>query len=305
MEIGPLMKILRTETQTVLFDQFKARKLVEVGPSSTLLNMAKRTLAQFNVESDAVTGIERALLAVTTNYDDLCYTTTEDIEESPKSNKPTEAVPSAPEQKHDAPVVAPGPITFVSSNEPIPDAPISALDSITALVASSLRKPGSTIDLGKSLKDLSGGRSTIQNEIIGDLLQEFGQLPDNSENMALSDLASAIQTAHDGKPGKTMRSRIDKMMAAKMPASFGMVAAKSYLSDAWGLGSGRQDAVLLLALGEQPTTRFKESREAETFLDSIAQRHLDSVGLTRRSAQAAGSNNEETLVDSKALSQLR
>ncbi|KAI1363877.1 putative 3-oxoacyl-synthase [Xylaria arbuscula] len=299
------MPVRWTETQTVLFDEFKARKLVEVGPSSTLLNMAKRTLAQFNVESDAVNGIERALLAVTTHYDDLCYTTTEEIEESTKATNTIETVPRVPDQKRDAPIMAPPPAASVSSNEPIPDAPISASDSISALVASSLRKPSSTVDLGKSLKDLSGGRSTIQNEIIGDLLQEFGQLPDNSENLPLSDLASTIQTTHDGKPGKTLRSRIDKMMAAKMPASFGVAAARSYLSDAWGLGSGRQDAVLLLALGEQPPARFKESREAESFLSGIAQKHLDSAGLARRTAQGTGSNAEETLVDSKALSQLR
>ncbi|KAK5625747.1 hypothetical protein RRF57_001463 [Xylaria bambusicola] len=268
--------------------------------------MAKKTLGQFNVESDTVNGIERDLLAVTTHYEDLCYTsipTTDESEESLKVNKPTQTVPLA--QERDAPAVAPISTASVSNNEPIPDAPITVLDSITALVASTLRKPSSAIDLGKSLKILSGGRSTIQNEIVGDLLEEFGQVPDNIENLPLTDLASVIQATHDGKLGKVLRSRIDKMMAAKMPASFGMAAVRSYLSDAWGLGIGRQDAVLLLVLGEQPPARFKESREAETFLDGVAQRHLDSTGLARRTARATGPNAEEALVDSKALSQLR
>ncbi|KAI1146015.1 putative 3-oxoacyl-synthase [Nemania diffusa] len=302
------MPVRWTETQTVLFDRFKAQKLVEVGPSSTLLNMARKTLSQFNVESDAVNGIERALLAVTTHYEDLCYTSTPSIDEnqeSPAMDKPVQAVPLVPEKEHHAPVVPLQAVSVSSKNEPIPDAPISALDSVTALVATSLRKPISAINVNESLKGLSGGRSTIQNEMVGDLLQEFGQLPDNVENAPLTDLASAIQTTYDGKPGKFLRSRIDRMMAAKMPASFGIAAVRSYLCDAWGLGSGRQDAILLLALSQQPAARFKDSREAEAFLDGIAQRHLDAAGLTRRMAQVTGSGAEEALVDSKALSQLR
>ncbi|KAI1120132.1 putative 3-oxoacyl-synthase [Nemania abortiva] len=300
------MPVRWTETQTVLFDRFKARKLVEVGPSSTLLNMARKTLGQFNVESDAVNRIERDLLAVTTHYEDLCYTSAPSIDESQESqtiNEP-KAIPLAPERGNDV-AVAPLQTIPVSGNEPIPDAPVSALDSITAIVASSLRKSSSAINLNESLKGLSGGRSTIQNEMVGDLLAEFGQLPDNVENIPLTDLASAIQATYDGKPGKVLRSRIDKMMAAKMPASFSIAAVRSYLSGAWGLGSGRQDAVLLLALSQQPSARFKDSKEAETFLDGIAQKHLDSAGLARQIARAAGPSAEEALIDSKALSQLR
>ncbi|KAI1172084.1 putative 3-oxoacyl-synthase [Nemania sp. FL0916] len=302
------MPVRWTETQTVLFDRFKARKLVEVGPSSTLINMAKKTLSQFNVASDAVNGIERLLLAVNSHYEDLCYTSVpsnDESQDSPGANEPVQTAPLSSEQRDQVPVVPLQTVPISSKNEPIPDAPISALDSITALVASSLRKSNSAINLSESLKGLSGGRSTIQNEIVGDLLQEFGQVPDNVENMPLKDLASAIQTTYDGKPGKCLRSRIDKMMAAKMPASFGMAATRSYLCDAWGLGSGRQDAVLLLALSQQPSQRFKDSREAEAFLDGIAQSHLDSAGLTRQIARATGQSAEETLVDSKVLSQLR
>lgn len=302
-----LIILLRTETQTVLFDRFEARKLIEVGPSSTLLNMARKTLGQFNVASDAVNGIERTLLAVTTHYEDLCYTSTPSADESqkpPKVNKHVQAGSLAPERGDDVPVVLQT-ASVPSKNEPIEDTPVSALDSITALVASSLRKPSATINLDENLKELSGGRSTVQNEIVGDLLQEFGQVPDNVENIPLRNLASTIQTTHDGRPGKCLRSRIDRMMAAKMPASFGMAAAKSYLCDAWGLGAGRQDAVLLLALSQQPSARFKDSREAEAFLDDIAQRHLDSAGLTRQIARGTSPNAEEALVDPKVLSQLR
>jgi len=297
----------RTETQTVLFDRFKAQKLVEVGPSSTLLGMARKTLGQFNVESDAINGIKRALQAVTTHYEDLCFISApsvDDSQELPATDKLVRTVPLVLERGHN-PAAAPRVASVSSKNESIPDAPVSALASITALVASSLRKSGSAINLNDSLKDLSGGRSTIQNEMVGDLLQEFGQLPDNAENMSLTDLSSAIQTTYDGKLGKVLRSRIDRMITAKMPASFGMAAVRSYLSDEWGLGYGRQDDALLLALSDQPSTRLKDSRAAEAFLDGTAQKHMDSAGLARPVPQVVGPGAEEVLVDPKALSQLR
>ncbi|KAI0388455.1 putative 3-oxoacyl-synthase [Xylariaceae sp. FL0594] len=268
--------------------------------------MAKKTLGQFNVESDAVNGIERALQAVTTHYEDLCFISapSDTAESSPDVRAKDEPAAAA----SPAPIPVAAPVASVASpekSESIPDAPVPALASITALVASSLRKSATAVAPSESLKGLSGGRSTIQNEIVGDLLQEFGQLPDNVENMSLADLASTIQATYDGKPGKVLRSRIDKMMAAKMPASFGMAAVRPYLSDGWGLASGRQDAVLLLALCEQPPSRLQDPGEAGSFLDGIAQKYMDSVGIARPSTRADGKSAEETLVDSKALSQLR
>ncbi|KAH9885878.1 putative 3-oxoacyl-synthase [Xylariomycetidae sp. FL2044] len=304
------MPVRWSETQSVLFDTIKAEKLVEFGPSPTLLNMAKKTLSQFNAESDSVNGIKRALLSTSANYDDLRYEVQssgdeEDRTESEPGPEPVSAdLPKAQLASPEASAATAGTPGPVKSDAPIPDIPLSAVESVAALVASSLKKPASEIKLDSSVKALSGGRSIVQNEIIGDLLEEFGPLADDVENMSLKELASMIQTNYDGKMRKCLRGRVEKMIASKMPGSFDVIAVRSLLSDRWGLAAGRQDAVLLLALGKQPAARLGKTEEAEAFLDTTAQAYLDSVGLSRQLSTAATSQ-QTAVVDSKVVQLLR
>ncbi len=304
----------RTETQSMLFDHLKAERLIELGPSSTLLDMAKKTLAQSYGESDAANGIKRILLSTSANYDEIsnetCPPTGSDKIEgqnpqglaTPSSdtvNQASAPVPDVPVSRLD-PIKAP--IT-VKAESPVADVPVSALESVKALVAGSLKKPSSEVNLDDSIKTLSGDRSTVQNEIIGDMLEEFGPLPDDVENMPSKELASTIQKTYDGKLRKCLRTRIDKMMASKMPGSFNSTSARAFLNDRWGLASGRQDAVFLISLGQQPAVRFKKTEDAEVFFDGIAQRYVDGAGLARPAGDSftTVSNPQKTLLDSKVL----
>lgn len=299
------MPVRWSETQSILFDKVNVEKLVEFGPSPTLLNMAKKTLGQFNLESDAVNGIKRSLLSTSANYDDLRYDIPPTAEpETTEKQKPSSeaSMPAAAAPVVDAP--APPPPSSTKADAPIPDVPITALESVTALVASSLKKSASDVKLDDSIKAISGGRSIVQNEIIGDMLEEFGPLADDVENIPLKELAATIQGAYDGKLKKCLRTRIEKMVGSKMPGSFDIITARSHLSDKWGLASGRQDAVLLIALGQQPAARLKTNGDAEAFFDTICQGYLDGAGLSRqRSTAAAGP--QATVLDSKVVQQLR
>ncbi|KAI1378778.1 putative 3-oxoacyl-synthase [Hypoxylon crocopeplum] len=298
------MPVRWSETQSILFDKVNVEKLVEFGPSPTLLNMAKKTLGQFNLESDAVNGIKRSLLSTSANYDDLRYDVPPppepEVKETPKSESNSEASKATPE----APVANSPPPPAAKADAPIPDAPITALESVTALVASSLKKSASDLKLDDSVKAISGGRSIVQNEIIGDMLEEFGPLADDVENIPLKELASTIQGTYDGKMKKCLRTRIEKMIGSKMPGSFDLISARSYLSDKWGLASGRQDAVLLIALGQQPAARLKGNGDAESFFDTISQGYLDAAGLSRQRSAAAASP-QQAMLDSKVVQQLR
>ncbi|KAI1089804.1 putative 3-oxoacyl-synthase [Rostrohypoxylon terebratum] len=296
------MPVRWSETQSILFDKVNVEKLVEFGPSPTLLNMAKKTLGQFNVESDAVNGIKRSLLSTSANYDDLRYDIPPLAEpEVTEKEKSTSSPVIIPEASKPAPDV---PAPIAKSDSPIPDVPITALESVKALVASSLKKSISDIKLEDSIKSVSGGRSIVQNEIIGDMLEEFGPLADDVENVPLKELASTIQGAYDGKLKKCLRTRIEKMVGAKMPGSFDLISTRSYLNDKWGLASGRQDAILLVALGQQPAARLKKNEDAEFFFDGITQKYLDDAGLSRQRSTTVA-NPRQTMLDSKVVQQLR
>ncbi|KAI0849571.1 putative 3-oxoacyl-synthase [Daldinia vernicosa] len=241
------MPVRWSETQSVLFDKVNVEKLVEFGPSPTLLNMAKKTLGQFNLESDAVNGIKRSLLSTSANYDDLRYDISPPPEpesvERPVSQSNPESAPGAKIPTLEAPPASTSIPTKADS--PIPDVPIT-----------------------------------------------------------LKELAATIQGAYDGKLKKCLRTRVEKMVGSKMPGSFDLISARSYLNDKWGLASGRQDSVLLLALGQQPAARLKKNEDAEAFFDTIAQGHLDNAGLSRQSSTTATSP-QQTMLDSKVVQQLR
>ncbi|KAI1414021.1 putative 3-oxoacyl-synthase [Hypoxylon sp. FL1857] len=301
------MPVRWSETQSILFDKVNVEKLVEFGPSPTLLNMAKKTLGQFNLESDAVNGIKRSLLSTSANYDDLRYDVPPppepELRETRKPESDSASVAETSKSAPEAPVASTA-APLAKADTPVPDVPITALESVTALVSSSLKKPASDIKLDDSIKAVSGGRSIVQNEIIGDMLEEFGPLADDVENIPLKELAATIQSSYDGKMKKCLRTRVEKMVGSKMPGSFDLIAARSYLNDKWGLASGRQDAVLLIALGQQPAARLKKNEDAEAFFDTIAQGYLDSVGLSRQRSTAAASP-QQAMLDSKVVQQLR
>ena len=49
------------------------------------------------------------------------------------------------------------------------DVPIKAINILLIIVAQKLKKRMDEIPLSKSIKDLVGGKSTLQNQILGDL----------------------------------------------------------------------------------------------------------------------------------------
>ena len=153
----------------------------------------------------------------------------------------------------------------------IPDEPLKAVDTLRIIIAQKLKKPVGEVPLTKSIKDLVGGKSTLQNEILGDLQGEFSSAPEKGEEMPLSDLGAALQSGYSGTLGKYTSGLVSRMIGSKMPGGFGLSAAKDHLAKTWGLGAGRIDGVLLFGLTQEPAKRLGAEAEAKAFLDTAAQ----------------------------------
>jgi len=83
---------------------------------------------------------------------------------------PSEATTPTPALAAAAPAVVTPPPTPTAAAGPatsIEDAPICAVDILAAIVSQKPKKRLSEILLSKSMKDLSNGKSTLQNEILG------------------------------------------------------------------------------------------------------------------------------------------
>ena len=108
------------------------------------------------------------------------------------------------------------------------------------------------IPLSKSIKDLVSGKSTLQNEILGDLQQEFASAPEKGEELPLEELGSVLGSSFSYALGMGLISHLIGGKNRQMPDSFNLLAIKSYLSKSWGLGSSCSDGVLLLGTILEP-----------------------------------------------------
>ncbi|CAP67324.1 uncharacterized protein PODANS_1_23310 [Podospora anserina S mat+] len=277
------------ETQDVFLAEKIAERIVEIGPADTLGVMAKRTLASKYEAYDAAKSVQRQILCYNKDAKEIYYDV-DPVEEEPEPVAAAPSSSSAPAAAAAAPaaVAAAPPPPSAGPAASVPDAPVPAVDIVKALVAQKLKKGASDIPLGKAIKDLVGGKSTLQNEIVGDLGKEFGSTPEKPEDTPLDELGAALQATFDGNLGKTTQGLIARLISSKMPGGFNITTARKYLETRWGLGSGRQDGVLLLAITMEPAARLGSEADAKAFLDDVSQKYAASAGISLSTAAAAG-----------------
>ncbi|KAJ1899342.1 fatty acid synthase alpha subunit Lsd1, partial [Kickxella alabastrina] len=275
------------ETQDHLFKGYGIERFIEIGPSPTLCGMAQRTLKfKYEAYDDAIAH-RRSTLCYSKNEKELYYT----YESEPEAE--AEAAPAAAASA--APVAAAAPVAVAAAPAPaagggaaIDDVPIKAIDIIHTIVCQKLKKSLDEVPVSKSIKELVGGKSTMQNEILGDLQKEFGNdVPEKSEETPLNELAGSM-TSFAGALGKHSASQVARLISSKMPGGFTQSTARSYLQASYGLGQQRQDGLLLLGLTQEPAARLGGEADAKAWLDSLAQLYARRAGI---SYSAAGSGS--------------
>lgn len=297
------------ETQDVFLKQHKTERIIEIGPSPTLAGMANRTIKGKYESFDAALSLERQVLCYAKDAKDIYYTRELEEQENgaeksqesaaaPSSGAP--AVPAAPEAPEAPAALAPattGPV------EPMADEPVKVALLLQVLIAQKLRKPREAIAMTKSIKDLVGGKSTVQNEILGDLGKEFGNTPEKPEEIPLEELAEQFQDSFSGKLGKVSTQLIGRLISSKMPGGFSITVTRKYLEQRYGFGAGRQDSVLLFALALEPASRLPSEGEAKLYFDEMANAYAKNEGISLSLPQVGGSGNESqgAVVDAAAI----
>ncbi|PGH20062.1 hypothetical protein AJ80_03712 [Polytolypa hystricis UAMH7299] len=315
------------ETQNVLLSGKNVERVIEVGPSDTLVGMIKKTLARQYKDRDAARYMTRKLLYYSKNSRELQY----ELDAVPKparaigrmghdrprrtqkgSAKANEAKPAAAKTAAAAATPAAAspkpaaPTAKAPSARNVSDAPISAKDVVVTIIAQKLKKSYGEIPAKKTIKQLAGGRSTLENEIVGDLDAEFGSIPERSEDIELDQLCATLQASasFSGQMGKTTTTLTSRLFATKMPGGFSIGAAREHLQARFGLGPGRQDSVFVRATAATVAARLASAAEAESFFDGIAQEYAADSGLDLSSSNSTGAeaSSDAVVVDSKALS---
>ncbi|EKG16124.1 Beta-ketoacyl synthase [Macrophomina phaseolina MS6] len=272
--------------------------------------MMKRTCDRDYAAHDAALNIHRRILGSQADIEEIRYEGQGEREADPQPDGKEQAQPvpekSVPTPAESAPNEELDRVADAAADE-VPDAPVTAAAVVTSLVAVKLKKAYSEINTSHSIKRLGEGRSTIENELVGDLDVEFaGRLPEGAGQLPIRDICEKLQTGYRGTLGKPTSTLISKLISAKFPGDFGQPRVRELLRTAWGLGQGRQDAVLLLALTRQPQTRLGSEGEVVQFLDGIVRDYMQQEGLppprkrTRRQSRACG-----VVVDAGSLQILR
>ncbi|MCH0629294.1 4'-phosphopantetheinyl transferase superfamily protein [Kocuria palustris] len=301
------------ETQDVYLTlpEHKTERLIEVGPLPTLANMTKKTMEMPKMKSyDAARSLQRQVLAYSSDAKEIYYTP-DPVEVAPPAAKEEPAAAAAPAAAAPA-AAAPAPAAAAAAAplgpvEAMADEPVPAKLLIHVLVAQKLKKPLDAIPMSKAIKDLVNGKSTVQNEILGDLGKEFGSTPEKPEDTPLEELAEQFQDTFSGQLGKTSTSLIARLMSLKMPGGFSITSARKYLEGRYGFGQGRQDATLLLGLANEPAARLGSEGDAKAFLDTLAQKYaaVAGVSLSLASSGGAAGGAGGAVVDSAALDALQ
>ncbi|KAI8993220.1 fatty acid synthase [Pilobolus umbonatus] len=275
------------ETQDQLFKEYQIERLIEIGPSPTLSGMATRTLNLKYQAYDNALSNRRQNLSISKDAKEIFY----DFENVMEEEAPAENVSAATASAVSAAPVAaavPAPVASAGPAAAVSDVPVTATEVIHAIIAQKLKKSVDEVPLSKAIKDLVGGKSTLQNEILGDLQKEFNNgVPEKSEETPLDELGAAMNNGFSGTLGKHSSTLVAKMIGAKMPGGFTLSSAKTYLTASYGLGQGRIEGALLIGTTMEPAARLATEPEAKAWLDSVAQAYAKKSGITL-SAPGAG-----------------
>ncbi|PWN49564.1 fatty acid synthase [Violaceomyces palustris] len=294
------------ETQDIIFGDVQVSRLVEFGVSPTLIGMAKRTLAGKYAQHDKVLGVQREMLCSNKDHNELSYSKPEQATQE-KASPPSDKAPAAPVPAPvQAPVAsAPAPIAKAD----IPDAPLDALFTIRAVLGQKLKLGTHEIVGSKTIKTMTGGRSTLQNEIVGDLQAEFGDLPDRSEELTVDELALALNPGYSGTLGKYTTGLVARLVTGKMPGGFGLSNIKAHVKKAFGLGAGRTDGVLLEAVTREPAQRLSNEAAAIEWLQTVTNAYAAIAGINLSQAGddsgAGGAAAVGSVVNSEELNLLK
>ncbi|KAJ8119547.1 hypothetical protein ONZ43_g3525 [Nemania bipapillata] len=301
-----------------LADDKNIRRFIEIGPAKVLASLAKKSADKIVGEKDLLNSINRDFL-FTGDENDFRKITYEYESGSTASHPAINPEPPTPQPVSDAPKKAPdvvkAPVNVtVPAQAPIAQATVADVDLmptdiILAIVAQKFRKAFDEIPVETSIRSLSAGKSVLQNEIIGDLAAEFGDLPDGSEDWALDALGARLVSTFSGKPGKQMRKLTERLFASKMPGGFSQADALSYLETTWGLDTNRRTAVLCYSVTMEPAARLSDAGLAHAFFDTVVTRYGARAGvpLQMRSAHDASGQSSAVIntVDAAGLEALK
>ncbi|KEF62585.1 uncharacterized protein A1O9_00558 [Exophiala aquamarina CBS 119918] len=288
-----LIELLSIETQKeFLHERNGIERYVEIGPAKILATMIQKSASKCYAPHTKSRWSHFKFLSSTENKNEVYYEYPEATENAVSSHPAADEgskgdavsvalkveVQSSAQKVLDAQFSEVVPVATPAAA--VADASLSAAHVVLAITAQKLKRPFDHVPTQKTIRELSGGKSTLQNELIGDLGAEFGSVPDGAEDLSLEALGEALQPVFSGKPGKQLSAMVSKFISGKMPAGFTQVAVLSHLQDTWGLSNTHSLIPIVLAVTIEPPSRLPDIASAKEFFGAQTLRWASYSGLT-------------------------
>ncbi|KAE8312700.1 hypothetical protein BDV41DRAFT_588770 [Aspergillus transmontanensis] len=263
-------------------------RFIEVGPRTTLATMAKRSAARHYRSYTNSQWSHLQFLSYQDNKDEVFYNYPDfkvclDEKEKARSltSRHVSLLPLLPGSLREPQQCVP-PKAPPSRASPSVDVSLSSSHIALAMTAQKLRQPFDKVAMGRTVRELSGGmgKSTLQNELVGDLVAEFGRVPEGVEDMTLNALGEALQGVFAGKPAKHMTSLIARLISRKMPAGFNQNSIQDYICSRWGFSKAHSLVPICLAITIEPTARLANADAAQGYLDELISRYATFQGIS-------------------------
>jgi fatty acid synthase subunit beta len=288
------------ETTDVLLLEARCRKFVELGPAPVLSNMLKTAMAK-NPKFLSLHGSVDAL-----SYDkDIKQIYFRLNNKGPSAQDVLKSILADSEKS--APAAAPAPVAAAAAPAPVAvaapaavavaahvvsapsgcgggaevNAPPSALDTIRVILAGRFSKTPDAIDPTTTVKAMSGGKSAMQNEIVGDLGKEFADADsadlEDAADVSLAQLAKTVQASYK-KLGKITTAMLTKMVTAKLPAGSSISKLKTTLSEEYMLGPLGLEGAMVSALAVEPSDRLGDGPAFAAYRSAVVKHYGDYAG---------------------------
>lgn len=290
------------ETQDVLLKDFQTERLIEVGPQPILANMATKTIKENQVYEEATSIYTKREIYSTARDLDKIYYKYEPAEHEELSSQTTDATEKpALKEERSTPVTTTRTQTNRQAAQRNGFSRAPKLDSsivVKGIIVGKLPAHRlETLPTTKTLKELCGGKSTLQNEIKGDLLKEIPSLADQSniEDMpveSITDYCEDVSTL-----GPVTQDLVTKFIPRKFAGQLNSVSAvRQYLCAKWGVEDS--NALLLFISLQSVTNRFHDQTETEAFIDMCCAnfakyRNIDCHLITDGSDMKVDGENED------------
>jgi len=293
---------IETQDQIV---QSGIRRFVEIGPSPVLLNMAKRSygsdpsmsdlellwagrdMDKIACEGEGSTEGPEALDTEVASQSAAASVASPQLKPKALPVAASSAAASAPASAPAPVAAAPRPVTI--SAGPSQPVPLSALHALRVIVASKLGVELSAVSPADNIRKLCGGKSALQNEILGDLSAEFKTEPEGADELPLTELANKLAAKHAySTPGRVLSGLINRKIPQTMPGGFGIARVKDYYKNVWNMDASTIDGCMVHSLSIK-SDRLDSEAAASAWLDSVAEAYASVMGGNLSKASAGGS----------------